>query len=95
MLISGRSYMVGEQVSLTDFVDSHTSKCTDWQRIVARYCMEYPKAQIRIMIDRPPLEYLIYRQGEFVVIALPYHDKGGEKTWVTQDCREKILVNVD
>ena len=89
----GRSYMVGRQVTIEDFLKSHTSIMRGWYRLAFAYCMNHPLVKLAIENDRR--HYRVYRRGEYVIFSLPYHDHGGEYDWVSRDGETKVLVNVD
>ena len=95
-LASGRSYLVGESMTRPAFLRSHRSSCTLWQQLACLVAWQRPQVTINVACDFPPLDYDVYWRGEYVEIALPHQDHGGEKHWIARHpFKTKILVNVD
>lgn len=93
-LEAGRSYLVGRDVPMATFVKTHTSTITSaWMKLAVKATMADDNLHLRLKGDR--LEYVIYRRGEYIEIGLPYHDHGGERHWITRDCKHRVLINVD
>lgn len=93
-LDAGRSYLVGDKVPMKDFLKNHTSSITAaWMKLAVRLAMADNDVSIRVRNNR--MDYKIYRRGEYVEIGLPHHDYGGERHWITRDCKRRVLVNVD
>jgi hypothetical protein len=91
----GRSYMAGDTVSIAQFLRTHQSGLTDWQRIAFLWCVANPSLALTLSSQRPRRVYEIRKRGEYVEISLPHHDAGGERLWITRDGKTKVLVNVD
>jgi len=89
----GRSYLVGASVPMDQFVKRHRSSLTDWQKAAYTWAVENPLW--RLMVDTPGKEWEVSVEGDYVVLALPHQDKGGERHYVTNNGRSKVLVNVD
>lgn len=90
---AGKSYMVGSDVPTPEFLRKSRSSLTGWMKMAYRWVLMNPDHKLNVSGKR--LEYCVSKRGEYVDIALPHHDKGGEKNWITRDGRTKILVNVD
>jgi len=90
---AGRSYMVGSKTPMDEYLRSHSSNLTLWQRMAYDWCKANPNQ--RLVVENARYEYHVYLRGEFVEIGLPYHGQGGERHWVTRDGKRKVLVNVD
>jgi hypothetical protein len=95
MLEAGRSYLVGNHVSWRQFLRTHTSALTEWQRMAYHWCLAHPTLRLVFEARLRSRIYHIMKHGEFVEIGLPYHDYGGEKHWVSRDGKTRVLVNVD
>lgn len=93
MLECGRSYMVGSQVPMTQFIQSHRSALTDWQQVAYAWAVANP--MWRLCVDAPGNEWEVSTEGEYVVFALPHQDAGGERHYVSNNGKSKVLVNVD
>ncbi len=89
----GRSYLVGESVPMSRFMQTHRSRLVDWQKVAFAWCRANP-SQMLIMEDGKQ-DWQIYARGDHVEFVLPYHDAGGERAYITKDGRSKILINVD
>ena len=92
----GKSYLVGRDVPTKKFLSTHSSTIsTAWMWLAVQLVTLDPTLEIHAHHDRPRLDYVIRRMGEFVLIGLPHQDAGGEKHWITRDLKRKVLVNVD
>ena len=94
-LEAGRNYLVGRDVSLTEFVRTHRSSLNDWQRLAYQWCLANPSQALVLRARNGRLIYEIKKRGDYVEIGLPHHDHGGEKHWISRDGRTKVLINVD
>jgi hypothetical protein len=92
---AGRSYLVGTETPLKDFLRRYTSTMTPWQKLAFAWCTANPASRLILQSERPKLEYHICRRGEYVEIGLPHQDAGGEKHWISRDGLRKVLINVD
>lgn len=90
---AGRNYMVGRETPMAEYLRSHSSNLTLWQRMAYDWCKANPNQ--RLVVENARYEYHVYLRGESVEIGLPFHDQGGERHWVTRDGKRKVLVNVD
>jgi len=93
MLECGRSYMVGSSVPMGEFIKRHKSSLTDWQKLAYAWAVENPLW--RLQVETPGREWEINTEGEYIVFALPHQDAGGERHYITNNGRSKVLVNVD
>lgn len=93
MLECGRSYMVGKDVPMEQFIRSHRSAMIEWQKVAYAWARANPLW--RLCVDTAGKEWEVSTEGEYVVVALPHHDSGGERHYVSNNGRSKILVNVD
>lgn len=89
----GKDYLAGSTVSTANFIRSHTTACSPWQRLAFDWCKANPGETLNLR--NVLLEYDCYWRGEFCVIGLPHQDLGGEKHWITRNGKTKVLVNVD
>jgi hypothetical protein len=89
----GRSYLVGSKVPMCQFISNHKSRMPDWQQIAYLWCLANPHKKLLVQNGRK--DWSIGVRGEYVELGLPHHDAGGERHWISQDGRTKILVNVD
>lgn len=94
----GRSYMVGTDVPMDKYRKSHSSylRSDHWLAYAVEWAFNNPDKKLKVETNR--LSYVVYMGGtDYVEIALPYHDRGGEKNWIVRsDNRlKKLLVNVD
>ena len=92
-LESGRSYLCGASTPMTQFLKAHTSSLNWWQKMAYAWCMANPSKKL-VLISKK-LEWSIYKRGEYVEFGLPHQDKGGEKHWISQNGKSRVLVNVD
>lgn len=105
LIESGKSYLVGKEVPTAKFIREHTSRLTAWQSFAALWASENPTQQLTIETSTWSRAlrrcYVICARafgdpnGTVVEIGLPHHDAGGERHWVTRDCKNRVLVNVD
>ena len=94
-LESGRSYLVGSAASMRQFLRTHTSALTAWQRMAYRWCLANPSLSLVFEARHQRRIYEILKRGEYVQIGLPHQEHGGERHWISRDGRTKVLVNVD
>lgn len=97
-LEGGRDYLCGKLLDMELFKKKYRSAITLWMKHVVIYAYHHPEERLMFTIDKGnfgELEYHVYRRGEYVEIALPYHGQGGEKNWITKNLKTKYLVNVD
>lgn len=97
-LEGGRDYLCGKLLDMELFKKKYRSAITNWMKHIVIYSYHHPDEKLVFTIDKGnfgSLTYHIYRRGEYVEIALPYHDEGGEKNWITRNLKTKYLVNVD
>lgn len=95
---AGKSYLVGKDEDTKKFIKSHTTQLSDWQVLAHEYVKENPDKKIRIDTKgKRKFSWVIFLEGDHVIIELPHHDAGGEKTWVSHidTPNKKVLVNVD
>ena len=92
-LESGRSYLCGESTPMGQFLKAHTSSLNWWQKMAYAWCIVNPSKKL-VLISKK-LEWSIYKRGEYVEFGLPHQDKGGEKHWISQNGKSRVLVNVD
>ena len=94
-LKAGRSYLVGNDVPMSDFIRAHISSLNEWQKAAFTWCLANPK--LKLMLESGPLRrsYVIQARGEYIQIGLPHQDMGGERHWISQDGKKRVLVNVD
>lgn len=74
------------------------SRVVPWMQLIAGWAWEHPTQEISFSVKRGTslhTDYTIIRCDDHIIIRLPYHDAGGEKTWITKDLRSKHLVDVD
>lgn len=90
---AGKSYLVGSEVPIEQFIKTHRSPLVRWMPKAFAWCKANP--YYRLDISPPGRKWYVYAQGDFVVFKLPHHDYGGEKAWVSRDGKTRVLVNVD
>ncbi len=95
VLACGRSYMVGTDVSMFEFLRRHSSSLTKWQKQAFHWCLANPS--VCLEFESRPLrrKYQVKKRGEYVEISLPHHEWGGERSWISRDGKRKVLINVD
>ncbi|MBI2060678.1 MAG: hypothetical protein HYT87_12985 [Nitrospirae bacterium] len=98
-LESGRSYLYGNSVSPEAMARKKTALTREFA-LAARFCFDHPDVELSLEIrsgrsGNIVRDYRIRRRGEYVEIELPHHDAGGERGWITRDCKYRHLVNVD
>jgi len=89
----GRSYMVGRDTPMSAYIRSHRSPVTAWQKIAYAWALANPFYKLKITM--PGRKWEVYAEGDYVMFALPYHDAGGERHYVSANGRSKVLINVD
>lgn len=89
----GRSYMVGTGTSMKEYLISHSSPLSEWQKLAYTWVIQNPSRILEV--ETKTHDWSIYLRGEFVEFALPHQERGGEKHYVCRDGRTKVLVNVD
>lgn len=90
---AGKSYMVGDKISMTKFLKSHSSPLCAWQKLAYQWAIENPDQILHV--ENRTHEWRVFLHGEYVEFELPYHEKGGERNYVTRSGKTKVLVNVD
>lgn len=93
MIESGRNYMVGREVPISEYVKANSSRLIGWFRLAYHWAKAYSLYTLAIETARRDWE--ISAENDWVVIKLPYHDKGGEYTWISRDGIHKVLIDVD
>lgn len=90
----GKGYLVGEDVPLDEFLAKHTTPLIGGRPQLWQWAMDNPFYKL---VLRPAGQwYEVYKSGDdFVEFALPHHDYGGEKNWVSRDGKTQVLVNLD
>lgn len=89
----GRSYLVGPDVPMSEFIKSHRSPLSKWQKLAYAWALANPSE--KLVVRGAKNEWEVYVRGEYVEFGLPHHDAGGERHYVSKDGKSKILVNVD
>lgn len=89
----GKSYLVGRDVATADFIANHTTKLTGWKKPAYAWAVANPLW--KLTFDQHGLSWHVNSGGKYVEFALPYHDAGGEKNWISQSGKTLVLVNVD
>lgn len=93
-LIAGRNYLVGDDsVPMSQFIKEHRSPCSKWQGLAYLWAKANPDK--KLVVDTPTMSWEVYTRGEYVEFALPHHDAGGERHYISENGKSKILVNVD
>jgi len=95
---AGKSYMVGSEVETKQFIKTHSSGLSDWQIFAFEYVKEHPEESINIQTTgKRRFTWHVFLEGDHVILELPYHGEGGEKTWCAHidNPKTKILINVD
>ena len=92
-LAGGKSYMVGDEVSMEQYVAEYSTRLTPMQKVAYQWALANPTKQLRIVT--PTREWVIYKRGEYVQFGLPYHGQGGENHWISRDGKTKVWVNSD
>lgn len=105
LIESGKAYLVGKAVPTKKFIREHTSRLTTWQSLAGLWAIENPSQQLIVetsdWVRAPRRCYVICARavgdpnGAVVEIGLPHHDAGGERHWISRDCKTRVLVNVD
>ncbi len=94
-LEGGRDYLVGDKVPMEQFIRDHRSPLTAWQKLAFDWVTANPDKILTLNKENPPMAWTISRRGEYVDFALPHQDAGGEKNYISRDCRTKVQVNED
>lgn len=89
----GRSYMVGTATSMKEYLRSHSSPLSRWQKLAYSWALQNPDSILEV--DTKTHHWRVYLRGEYVEFALPHQSYGGEKHYVTRDGKTNFLVNVD
>lgn len=93
MIECGRSYMVGTGTPMKEYLSSHSSALSKWQKVAYEWALQNPDSILEV--DTKTHHWRVYLRGEYVEFALPHQSFGGEKNYVTKDGKKKVLVNVD
>jgi len=93
MMECGRSYMADDGCSMSQYLKSHTSSLSEWQKLAYTYCKENPKMILEVTTRTH--FWRVFQHGEYVEFALPHQTKGGEKHYVSRNGKTKVLVNED
>lgn len=78
---------------MSQFLKRYSSPLSNWQRMAYDFAIQNPMLVLHVETDR--YEWNVYLRGEYVEFRLPYHDKGGEKSYVTRTGRTKVQVDDD
>lgn len=89
----GRDYLVGRDCPMDKFLREHRSALTAWQKDAYQWAIR--NAYYRLVFTLHGNDWQVYVRGDCVVFALPHQDAGGERHYVSNNGRSKILVNVD
>lgn len=89
----GRSYMVGTGTPMKEYLRSHSSPLSKWQKAAFDWVLQNPTSILEV--NTKTHHWQVYLRGEYVEFALPHQDHGGEKHYVTKDGKSKVLINVD
>jgi hypothetical protein len=93
-LEAGKSYMFGSDKPMKEYIRKYSSPLSAmWMKLAYQLAIVDDTLKIHVSSDR--LEYEFYKVGEYVEIALPHQDHGGEKHYVTKDGKRKIQINQD
>lgn len=90
---AGKSYLVGDTWSMSQFLKRYSSPLSRWQRMAYDFAIQNPKIVLHVETFRH--EWRVYLRGEYVEFRLPFHDKGGEKSYITRTGRTKVQVDDD
>ena len=93
----GKDYMVGRDGSLLQFISTHTSQLAPWMRYAFHWAVLHP-AEVLVLKSRGKgrkVEWHVFARADFVEFQLPYHDSGGEHSYISIDCNTKVHVNAD
>lgn len=94
-LASGKSYLFGKDFSSFEYISKCTKPIPVYLRNVVLLAFNNPSEEYRVVNVKRTRDYTIRKRGEYVDISLPHHSAGGEKSWITKDCKKMVLVNVD
>ena len=89
----GKSYMIGHDKTDAEYLRTHTSRLTDWQKIAFDWCHLHPTEQLKV--EYTGKIWRIYKRGDHVEFELPYHGYGGENAYATRDGLTKVHINND
>lgn len=94
-LESGRTYLGGNDYPM----DKYLQQCTDdmpvWLQQAAQFAGQYPEEKLVVISPAKREHWTVFRRGEYTCLSLPHHGWGGEKSWITMDCKHMVLVNQD
>lgn len=93
MLAAGKSYLYGENMPMEGYLKKAKSSLTEWQKFAFEFCINNPSITLHFSFFKT--EWKVYKRGEYVNFSLPFHDKGGEKDYVSLNGKTKYLINVD
>jgi hypothetical protein len=93
MMECGRSYMVGTGTPMKEYLRSHSSPLSKWQKLAYDWALQNPNSILEV--ETKTHDWQVYLRGEYVEFALPHQERGGEKHYVTRDGKTNVLVNVD
>ena len=93
---SGCEYLCGPSFPLDKFLKEFTTEIDEvWLTQACQFVRLYPENRLTVF-DRARRKYwVIHSRFDHVCIRLPHQDLGGERAWVTIDCKHKILVDQD
>ena len=87
----GRDYMVGSRVPMGKFLCSHRSRLNAWQQVASVWAQQHPDKLL--VLDSRRRTWHVYKRGQYVSFRLPFHDAGGERTYISRDGHHKIHVD--
>jgi hypothetical protein len=94
-LEAGKSYMYGSDKPMNEYIKKYSSPISaTWQKLACQLAILDKTLKVNVCSDR--MDYEVYDVGGvYVEIALPHQDHGGEKHYITKDCKRKIQINQD
>ena len=97
LMETAKSYMVGRDKSMAYYLKHYRSSLTPWQKTAWAWAMQERNKNRALFVEfyQPRRHWRIHRRGEYVDIALPYHDAGGEKCYSSIDGKTKIQTDDD
>lgn len=78
---------------MSQFLKRYSSPLSLWQRMAYDFAIQNRNSVLHVESNRH--EWSVYFRGEYVEFRLPYHEKGGEKSYITRTGKTKVQVDDD
>lgn len=86
------NYATGK-TTVEKFVAEHKIPMKPWMKLAYQWADLHPDSILCVGNDR--FDWLVYKRGVYTCFDLPHHDRGGEKSFVSNDGVYRVLIAED